>query len=182
MNVYGKIKEVRAAQEQVAMLGDQAFILEKKQSVNIAVKEYYMDSEHFYLDKYLEKLKFLEPEIESLHKLESNKNFAGDENVKQRIEFLSGDGNSMLFSEGNMQSYQYLQETIATLVHPVEVNLSDLKKVLTMIEGIDIPPNVSPSERPQLIILDLRLDRKDITFNNQVFVLNLKLLVREYTP
>ena len=182
MNFMGERRQVNETQSLIEDIRDRAFILEKRQATNIAVRENFKDSDHYYIDKQLETLKFLEPEIAGLHKLESTKNYAGDDNVKQRLEFLSGSANALEFSEGNVQSFQYVLEATDTLVHPVEVNVSDLKKILSLIEGVDIPPYTPPTDRPHLIVLDFRIDKKEINSNNEVFVLNLKLLKREYNP
>lgn len=156
-----------------------AMVRERKQAINMAVRNHYRDADHFYIDKYVETLTFLEPEIESLHKIVNNKNFAGDEAVKKRLDFLTG-SNSMVFTEGVVQSSPQLQEVTETLVHPVEVSTTDLEKILVRIEGVPIGTFTAGPNRPQLIILDLKLDRKSITDKNEVFLLNLKLLKREY--
>ena len=157
-----------------------ALLRERKQAVNMAVRNHYRDADHFYIDKYLETLVFLEPEAESLQKIITDKNFPDDELVKKRLEMLTGPGNSLAFSEGIVQSTPIFQETTETLVHPVEVNGADLQKILTKIEGVDIGEHTASPNRPQLIILDFKLDRKNITEKNEVFVLNLKLLKREF--
>lgn len=159
---------------------DSARTRERKQAGNMAVRGHYRDADHFYIDKYVETLTFLEQEVESLQKLVNNKNFVGDEQVKKRLELLTGSANSMNFSEGIVQSSPNFQEVTETLVHPVEVNSTDLQKILARIEGIPIGPFTPGPNRPQLIILDFKLDRKNITDKNEVFTLNLKLLKREF--
>jgi hypothetical protein len=157
-----------------------AAIREKKQAVNMAVKNSFRDADHFYIDKYLETLTFLEPEIESLQKIASNKSFPEDETVKKRFEFLTGSSNSLVFSEGVVQSYPFFQETLETLVHPVEVNVNDIKEILTKVEGTPIGSFTPGPNRPQLVILDFKLDKKKITDKNEVYLLNMKLLKREF--
>lgn len=157
-----------------------ALLREKKQAMNMSVRNYFHDADHFYIDKNLETLVFLEPEIEGLQKLLTNKNLADDEAIKKRIDYLTGPGNSVTFSEGVVQSSPIFQETTETLVHPVEINSNDLQKILAKIEGIDIGPYTPGLNRPHLIILDFKLDRKNVSEKNEVFILNLKLLKREY--
>ncbi len=161
-------------------VGTMASIREKKQAVNMAVRNAFRDADHFYIDKYLETLTFLEPEIESLQKIAGNKSFPEDENVKKRLELLIGSGNALVFSEGVVQSYPLFQETTETLVHPVEVNVNDIKEILSKVEGISITPFTPGPNRPQLIILDFKLDKKKITDKNEVYLLNMKLLKREF--
>lgn len=157
-----------------------ATMKERKQAQNMAVRNHFHDADHFYIDKNLETLTFLEPEIEGLQKLLTNKNLADDDAIKKRLELLTGPGNSMIFSEGVVQSSPLFQETTETLVHPVEINNSDLQKILAKIEGINIGSYTPGPNRPQLIILDFKLDKKNTSEKNEVFVLNLKLLKREF--
>lgn len=173
----GSLGELKASLNEMQQM---ALMRERKQAINMAVRNHFKDADHFYIDKYLETLTFLEPEIESLQKLLTNKNLADDEAIKKRLEVLTGSGNSLQFSEGIVQSTPVYQETMETLVHPVEVNGQDLQKILAKIEGLDIETYTPGPNRPQLIILDFKLDRKSITEKNEVFTLNLKLLKREY--
>jgi hypothetical protein len=173
----GTVNDMRNNVEEMQQL---ALVREKKQALNMAVRNHFRDADHFYIDKYLETLTFLEPEVESIQKLISNKNFVGDDVVKKRLELLTGPGNSMAFSEGVVQASPTLHEVVETLVHPVEVNVSDIQKILSRIDGIDIASHKPGPNRPQLIILDFRIDRKNITEKNEVFQLNLKLLKREF--
>ena len=62
------------------------------------------------------------------------------------------------------------------------MNLNDLKKVLALIEGQPIGDNKSGPNKPQLIITDFKLDKKEITDKNDILLINMKLLKREYTP
>jgi len=175
LNSLDELKNTISHVEQLALTK------ERKQSMNILTREHFRNADHFYIDKHLETLSFLEPEIEALQKVVNNKYFAGDESVKRRLEFLTGPTNCLLFSEGNIQAYPFFQETTASLVHPVEINHEDLKELLSLIEGYNIGSYKPGPKRPQLIILDFKLDKKEPTENNEVFQLNLKLLKREYS-
>lgn len=159
---------------------DQAFIKEKKQALNHTVRQHFRDADHFYIDKYLESLVFLEPEIETLQKIASDQNFADDERIKKRLEFLTSPANSLVFSEGVVQSFPLFQETVETLVHPVEIDVADLQKLLARVEGIELGDHSSSPNRPQLLITEFKLDKKKITDKNEVFILNMKLLKREF--
>ena len=172
--------EVKGIKTNIQELQQFALVREKKQATNIAVRNHFRDADHFYIDKHLETLVFLEPEIESLQKALSNKNVADDEAFKKRLEFLTGPGNNLSFSEGVVQSSPIFQEITETLVHPVEINTQDLQKILSRIEGVNIGSYQPSPNRPQLIILDFKLDRKNVAEKNEVFQLNLKLLKREF--
>ncbi|CUI15646.1 conserved hypothetical protein [Candidatus Protochlamydia naegleriophila] len=173
----GQLEELNGMLES---LQHQAFVKEKKQALNLAVRQHFRDADHFYIDKYLETLVFLEPEIETLQKIAADKNFSNDEKIKKRLELLTSQGNSLVFSEGVVQAFPLFQETIETLVHPVEVSSTDLQKILARIEGIQIGSFAPGPNRPQLIITEFKLDKKKVNEKNEVFVLNLKLLKREF--
>lgn len=158
----------------------QAFIKEKKEASNIAVKKQFRDVDHFYIDKHLETLIFLEPEIDQLQQILNDKSFADDDRVRKRLEMLTGSKNSMNFVEGVVQTTPYFQETSETLVNPIEISIDDLKKILSRIEGVEFGPYTPAPNRPQLIITDLKLEKKKVGDKNEVFQLNLKLIKREF--
>jgi len=157
-----------------------AYVREKKQAINMALRNHNKDADHFYIDKHLETLTFLEPEIDHLHKIVNNSSFAEDDAVKKRLEHLTGTGNNMIFSEGVVQSHPLFQETTETLVHPVEVNIGNIQQILSHVEGIEIGQFTPPPHYPQLIVLDFKLDKKNLNEKNDVFILNMKLLKREF--
>jgi hypothetical protein len=173
----GSVEELQNSISRIEML---ALTREQKQALNMTVREHFKGAERFYVDKHLETLTFMEPEIESLQKLVNNRYFAGDETVKKRLDFLTGPSNSLLLSEGNVQAYPFFQETTSSLIHPIELNIDDLKKLLTVVEGVPIGEYEPPQDRPQMIVTDFKLDKKVASENNEVFILNMKILKREY--
>ncbi|MBN9377249.1 MAG: hypothetical protein BGO14_09150 [Chlamydiales bacterium 38-26] len=176
---YSQLSHLDRLETHIQLVQEKALIREKKQAVNMAVIDHYKEADHFYIDKYLETLTFLEPEIESLQKLVNNKNFSFDDSIKKRLDYLINE-NDLSFSEGVVQSYPSFQETTETLVHPVEVNVDDIQEILTRIEGHSIGPYAPPANPPQLLILDFKIDRKSLSEKNEIYNLNLKLLKREY--
>jgi len=172
-----ELQELYQTMEQVEQ---QAFIKEKKQALNVAVRHHFREVDHFYIDKHVENLVFLEPEIELLQKIVSDPNFADDERIKKRLEFLTSSTNSLVFSEGVVQSSPQFQETVETLVHPVEVNSADVQKILARIEGLSIGPYTAGAYRPQLVITEFKLDKKLANDKTEVFLLSLKLVKREF--
>lgn len=177
---YNQKSQLDELQQTVESIQHQAFLKEKKQALNLAVRQHFLEGDHFYIDKHVETLVFLESEIESLQKIMTDKNFADDERIKKRLEFLTSQANSLNFAEGMVQTFPFFQETEETLVHPVEINLNDLKKILSRIEGVQIGENSSGPHRPQLLITDFRLEKKKVQDKQEVFSLNLKLLKREF--
>lgn len=179
--IFSNIRSLNQIDQKIQSAQLLALQHEKKQATNITVINHFKDADHFYIDKNLEVLTFLEPEIEALQKIVQNKNFNDDEVLKKRLEFLTGTGNAMRFSEGVVQTHPHFQETTETLIHPVEVNLQDIQKMLALIEGIQIGPFAPAADRPQLLILDFKLEKKKSIDKNEVYLLNMKLLKREFT-
>ena len=181
---FSKQGEIEELQTMVENIQHQALIKEKKQAMNVAVRQHFREADHFYIDKQIETLTFLEPEIEMLQKISNDKSFADDDRVKKRLEFLTGTGstpgNQLSFSEGVVQSFPLFQETVETLIHPVEINATDLQKILARIEGTEMGGFSPGPNRPQLVITELKLDKKKVNDKNEVFQLNLKLVKREF--
>lgn len=179
-NFSSKLDEVNDLKIKLWKLQAEALSREKKQASNIALRSHFQGADHFYIDKNLETISFLKPEVDSLKGLLDHPNLSSDENIKKRLELLTGSGNRMVFTEGVVQSAAGLQEVTETLVHPVEINASDLKEILCRVEGIAMEGCKPPPHRPQLIVLDFKIEKKEVSEKNQVFSLNLKLLKREF--
>lgn len=175
-----KKSQIEELQNALENIEHQAYIKEKKQALNLAVRHHFREADHFYIDKHLETLVFLEPEIEQLQKIIQDKNFADDERIKKRLDLLTSEANSLAFSEGVVQTFPYFQETMETLVHPVEVNAADIQAILARIEGVKINDFTPGPFRPQLLITEFKLDKKTVNDKNEVYLLNLKLLKREF--
>ncbi len=152
----------------------------RKQSANLALANYYRKADHFYIDKNLEKLHLLEPEIAALKKISENQNFADNEIVRKRLEFLTGTQNRLAFTESGVQSTPQFQEVIELQNHPVEVNQADIRKILSLIDGTEFSSAKPVAGKPQLLLLEFKIDKKSGAEKNEVYNLNMKLLKREF--
>lgn len=179
--VMSRLNRLDELNQEIDALKETYLLKDQRQATNKKVRAYFKDADHFYIDKNLETLSFLQPEIEALQKIVNQKNFPDDESIKKRLEFLTGSGNDLVFTEGVVQNYGPFQEVTETQSHPVEVNLNDLKLILSRIEGVKIGENEPVSTRPQLIILDFKLDKKTHPDKNEVYQLSMKLLKREFS-
>lgn len=181
LQFYSKNSRVEEVADSLDFVQQRVYSFEQKQAQNIAIRNHYRTADHFYIDKYLEPMTFLEPEIENLRLIVQDKNFASDKNVEKRLEFLTSPANHLSFIEGVVQNYPFFQETTETLAHPVEVNVEDIKRILARVEGVKIGKYEPGPNRPQLIILDFKLDKKKGQQSSDVYLLNMKLLKREFT-
>lgn len=177
---FSSLEQVDNIELNLENVQDLAERVERKQAANIATHAKYHDADHFYIDKNLETLQLLAPELEELKRLTANPNYIEDEATRKRFDFLNSKQNHLTFSESNVQTTPFFTEVTETLLHPVEVNVSDLKKILALIEGRKIGDFETAPQRPQLQIIDFKLEKKNIRENNEVFDLNMKLLKREF--
>lgn len=179
-NLWGKQQSHEELNDRMTIVENRALNYKRQQASNMAVIQHYKDADHFYIDKYIETLTFLEPEIESLQKIVNHKNFTGDSEITSRLDALTGPSNSIVFVEGVVQSYPLYQETTETLSHPIEVNVTDIQKILARIEGVEIGSYKPGPNPPQLLVLDFKIDKKKTIHESEIYLLNLKLLKREY--
>ncbi|MCP5469523.1 MAG: hypothetical protein H7A36_03350 [Chlamydiales bacterium] len=145
---------------------------QKKQAINTLVRKEYAKSDPLFFDK-MSRLTFLRKEEEALRHLFSSRSFTGNEVAERRHAFITGGENRLDFVEGNMHDQEGVQECEVSLLHPVEVDADDLKRVIDSIEQ-------PRAEGPQLFFTDFKLARKETPLGSEVFDLNLKILKREY--
>lgn len=171
----GQLNELEA---KVNYLQQAAIQRERKQASNLNTRLFFQGADRFYIDKQVESLPLLENESESLIKLANRKEIAEDPRINRRLSTLNN--NTLIFSEGMVQTFPFFNEIPEALAHSVEVDLNDLKKILAKIEGVKIGAFEPGPHRPQLIITDFRLDRKTAPEESDLYNLNLKLIKREY--
>lgn len=145
----------------------------RKQSLNKTVRAVYADAEQFYLENQLESLTFLKKEKEALEQLFHNPTFTGNEAAEKRYAFLSSPSNQLEWIQGSSQAAEGTQQTDVLQAHSVEIDAYDLKEILMRIEG-------NRKGKPQLLITDFRLNKKELSNGNEVFELTMKLLKREF--
>jgi hypothetical protein len=129
------------------------------------------------LDKNVESLTFLLPEIKKLEAIQSEN--PDEEQVGGRLQFLKEGSNRLTFAEEQIRTNESFREIEEQQQHPVEMNEEDLKKLLCLIEGITIWPYGPKEGRPQLIIKDFKLSKKEISSQEKVFVVSMQLIKRE---
>ncbi len=134
-------------------------------------------SDPTYIEKSLESLTFLEPEMKKMETLVSDN--AVDESSHRRLQFLKSGANKLLFTEEKIRSKEKIREVMERQQRPVEMDDEDLKRLLCLVEGITIWPYGPKEGRPQLIIQDFQLHKKHLPSNDHVFVVQMQLLKRE---
>lgn len=130
-----------------------------------------------YLDKYVETLTFLLPEIKRLEAIHNES--PDDEQIFKRLHFLKEGENRLLFSEEQIRSNELFREIEEKQQSPIELNEEDLKKLLCLLEGVTIWPYGPKEGKPQFIIKDFKLSKKELNSREKVYVVSLQLIKRE---
>jgi len=130
-----------------------------------------------YLEKNVESLTFLLSDIKKWEALQSEN--AEDEQISKRLQFLKEGGNRLVFSEEQTRTNESFREIEEKQQHSVEMNEEDLKKLLCLIEGTTIWPYGPKEGRPQLIIKEFTLTKKEISPQNKVYIVSMQLIKRE---
>lgn len=138
-------------------------------------KELISPCDPYFLDKYVESLPLLEPEMKRLAALLPH--HFDNEALAQRLKFLKDGQNKILFIEEKRTPRGSVQEIEEKLQHSVEMNEEDLKKLLVLVEGVTIHPYSPKMERPDISVLEFDLTRKKSFNEEEVFEVDLKLLM-----
>lgn len=113
----------------------------------------------FYLEHTLGNMRLSRLEAYSL---ESSKDSLS-EVQKKRLHFLMGKENSLLFSKGKMLKGPSLTSQEIKQEHPVEVDETDIQRILAHLEGVPIGAYTPSQGRPPLTIKKFSLKRKKET-------------------
>lgn len=176
---FTKLHEIERVENLLTLAQEAHLLKEKKTKENQQIIATYKDADHFYIDKYLEALTFLEKEVEQLTTLvEGDIPVTGE--IHRRYEKLTSPDNQLHFVEGQVLATKEFQETLETLTRPIELSLEDLLQLLVRIEGVQIGTLTPPPKRPHLLITDCTLEKKQPKEGYDVFSMQLKVLKREY--
>ena len=141
----------------------------------------YSHPDPYFLGRRIEALPLLQREQKMLENLYKHPALADKQRTKERLEFLKSDQNRLAFAEEAIRSTSRMKETEEKQRHPVEIDEEDLKQLLSLIEDIPIGPYSPPDNRPQILITDFRLDKKQSPFHTPVLQIDMKLLTREFS-
>jgi hypothetical protein len=168
-----KLNRIEEEIENVQIRISQAQEIQRKDSSVLASLK---NPDPHYLDKNVEALTFLLPEMKKLEAIQLEN--PEDEQIGKRLQFLK-EGNRLAFSEEQIRSNEIFREIEEKQQHPVEMNEEDLKKLLCLIEGITIWPYGPKEGRPQLIIKDFKLSKKELSSQEKMFVVSMQMIKRE---
>lgn len=177
-NFYSKNKGLSSLVNIMHEIQETSLLRESKQATNLAVRDHYINADHFYIDKYIESIPLLSHEMAILKKISEQNHIVEEESVKKRLEYLANT-NKINLTEGAVETFPYFTETTETLLQSIEADTSDLENILAKVEGVKIGEFAPGPNRPQLIFTDFKFEKKS-QGENEIFLLNMKLLKREF--
>lgn len=174
-----KFQQLEELESEIQRIHIKTAHVEETRAKESAVLASLKNPDPHYLDKQLETLTFLLPEIKKLETLQTD--LPDDEQIAKRVQFLKEGGNRLLFSEEQIRSHESFRETEEKQQHIIEINEEDLKKLLCLIEGVTIWPYGPKEGRPQLIVTDFKLQKMERSISGQekVYAVSMQLLKRE---
>ena len=119
----------------------------------------------YYINEHLESLEFLKNERERAPHSENHLS-------RMPIQHLR-------FFEGKIRRTKELQEMEENQESAVLMNEDDLKKTLTLIEGVGIPPYESAPNAPELFIKSIDLRKTTLSTYENAFEVSMQLIKRE---
>jgi hypothetical protein len=164
-------------QTKVATLHQKAARIEEQKKIDACLFSQIQKADPSYTDTYLATLQFLEDEARRIQALSSHQK--ENSALQHRLDFLRSGENRLVFVENKRERKKEFQEVEERLQHPVEMNEEDLKKVLVLIEGVTLNPYSPKEGRPQLMVTDFDLTKRRALSDEEVYVIDLKLLKRE---
>ncbi len=171
------VQKLGALEEEMNRIHRKMVMLQESRQKESALLASLKNPDPHYLDKHVESLTFLLPEIKKLETIQSES--SDEEQTGKRLRLLKDGSNRLRFSEEHIRANDQFRETEEKQELPVEINEEDLKKLLCLIEGVTIWPYGPKEGRPQLIVKDFKLMKKELSSLEKVFVVSLQLVKRE---
>lgn len=136
------------------------------------------ESDPYFLDKEIESLCFLNQEKEKLKGWLAHPAIPNKEKLQRRLQFLDSTENRLSFAEEEIQTSKLCKETKEKQRYPIEVDAQDLKTLVHLIEETDPLQYTGP--RPQILISEFSMAKKNTLLQNEVFEIKMDLLKREF--
>ncbi len=169
-HISHRSKEISLMKNQMSYLGIRMERVKEMEKGRKAFVKDYGDADPHFINRVIEPMTFLKPEVEALKLVYNHPAFESCENVKERLAELIEGGNQLSFSKTGRQVQNEVEEVFLLQKHPVEINGRDLKEVLFAIE--------EPSQNsPQLIVRHFQLSKKKLA-ERETYLLNMELIKR----
>ncbi len=138
----------------------------------------YSHTNPYFLDQVIESLPLLQAEREKIDSLLNHPAFPESTPLKERLSFIRE--NRLAFREEKIETSKEMKEIQEVQQHPVQMDETDLKQILALVEDIPIEGNFPKTNAPQLLIKDFRLKKLETPLYTEVFEVEMDLIKREF--
>lgn len=138
----------------------------------------YSHSNPYFIDQSIESLPLLQNEKQLLESLLHHPAFPESGTIKNRLSFI--DENRLAFREGKIETTTEMKEVQEHQRRPVQMDETDLKKVLSLLEDVPIEKIVPKAGSPQILIKDFLLKKLETPLRTEVFEVKMDLIKREF--
>ncbi len=176
-NFFFGLQKLEQLEKEMERIHTKMVVMQESQKKESILLSALKNPDPHYLDKHVETLTFLLPEIKKLETIQLEG--PEEEQIAKRLQQLKDGGNRLRFSEEQIRANELFRETEEKQQQPIELNEEDLKQLLCLIEGVTIWPYGPKEGRSQLIIQDFKLARKELLPNEKVYVVTMQLIKRE---
>ncbi len=177
IHIMHRSDELEELESHIDRLAIQMERVKEIQKDRNAFMNQYGEVDHYFIDHAVESMVLLKPEVDTLKLVYSHPAFQSCENVKKRLERLTKGKNRIIFSEGNREVIKGVEEVELSQGHPVEINISDLRNILSSVEGVRIGNEEPPIGRPQFVVRRFNLNKKKLD-ERETYLLEMQLIKR----
>lgn len=151
----------------------------ERRSKKQAFLQQHLEFNPYFLDESIESLSFLEEEKKEVESLLSHPALTDKKALQARLSFLS-EGNHLSFLEESIQNSLLVKETEEKQRSPIQLNETDLKRLLSRLEHVEIDHFLPEKNSPQIVVTNFRLTKKETPFKKEVLEIEMELLKREF--
>ncbi len=177
LSILDKNKQFREIKVEIDCLAIKMERVKELQKDRSAFFKTYNDVDHYYVDHAIESMQFLLPETETLYLVMNSPAFEFCDDINQRLDSLTKGNNRFIFAEGKRRTDNQIEELELSQKRLVELNGHDLKRVLTVIEGVSIGEFKPPKGRPQIITKRFHLNKKKLV-ERETYQVEMQLIKR----
>jgi hypothetical protein len=180
--LYTQQQSLQSLQETSSMALQKAKSAFRRKAKKDTFLAKHAESDPYFLDKEIESLCFLNQEKEKLKGWLAHPAVPNKEKLLRRLQFLESAENRLSFAEEEIQTSKICKETKEKQRVPIEVDAQDLKTLIHLIEEFQMNPFLDAGQhaRPQLLITEFSMARKNTLLQNEVFEIKMDLLKREF--
>lgn len=178
-NYCKKTAELNALKEEFALLKPKLTRALLNCNHTSEFLERYKNTDHFYLEKHLEAMKFQTQKVQCIEQLLKIPDFTSAPALLSQLNQCQHQNNSLQLKEICNRVNKDIQEAELKLMHPVSIGTKDLFAILSTIENKSIGDHQPEIGCPQLIFKSFDLKKNTTPDQQQIFKLDFELIKRE---